>query len=94
MTNLPQELEKMREDITDTIDIYEVLEEFDYKFSKEDMNKRWVIFGGPRDALEMMNARKKTLEKDQTKFMDEMKLGQDEFKQTLDNLERTIQNFH
>lgn len=58
------------------------------------MNKRWMIFGGPRDVLEMMNARKKTLEKDQVKFMDEMKVAQDEFKQTIDNLERTIQNFH
>jgi len=70
----------MREEITDTIDIYEILEEFDYKFSAEDMNKRWVIFGGPRDVLELMNTRKKTLEKDQTKFMDDMKLAQEEFK--------------
>jgi dynein heavy chain len=54
----------MREDITETIEIYEVLEGFDYKFSKEDMNKRWVIFGGPRDVLELMSSRKKTLEKD------------------------------
>jgi dynein heavy chain len=40
------------------------LEEFDYKFTKDDMNKRWVIYGGPKEVLEIMNARKKTLEKD------------------------------
>jgi len=75
IANLPQELLKIQEEIAKTLDIYEILEEFDYKFSKEDMNKRWLIFGGPKEVLEIMQGRKKTLEKDQSKFSDEMKIA-------------------
>lgn len=34
------------------------------------------------------------MEKEKIKFLDDMKLNQEEFKETIDNLERTILNFN
>ena len=58
------------------------------------MNKKWLIVGGPKEVTQLMEQRKKTLDKDQVKFLDQMKILQEDFKATIDNLERTIQNFH
>ena len=75
-------------------DIYKILEGFRYRFSKEDMDKRWIIFGCPRDTNELVNKRRKEMEKEKVKFQEEMKLAQEEFKETIDNLERTIVDFN
>jgi len=94
MVNLPNELLKVQLEISKTTNIYSILESFNYRFSKEEMNKKWLIVGGPKETTNLMEQRKKTLDKDQVKFLDQMKNQQEEFKATIDNLERTIQNFH
>jgi dynein heavy chain, axonemal len=76
------------------VEIFGILEEFNYRFSSEDMNRRWTIFGGPKETMELVEQRKNVLEKEKVKFLEVMKVQQDEFKQTIENLERTIQNFH
>lgn len=45
-------------------DIYKILENFSFRFSKDDMDKRWNIFGGPAEILNLIENRKKELEKD------------------------------
>jgi dynein heavy chain len=94
MTNLPNELLKVQLEILKATQIYGILESFNYKFSKDEMNKKWLIVGGPKEVTQLMEQRKKTLDKDQVKFLDQMKILQEDFKATIDNLERTIQNFH
>ena len=94
MNNLPNEINKVQDDIKKTTQIYGILESFNFKFTKDEMNKKWFIIGGPKETYTLMEQRKKTLDKDQVKFLDNMKLQQEEFKATIDNLERTIQNFH
>lgn len=42
----------------------------------------------------MVEKRAKDLEKDKVKFLEEMKVQQEDFKETIDNLEITIKNFH
>jgi dynein heavy chain, axonemal len=86
-------LETLREEISSCLEIYDTLEEFNYKFSVEDLNKRWLIFGGPKDTFELIEQRKTMLEDYIQKFSDEMKTKQEEFKENLESLERTIQNF-
>ena len=54
------------------------------------MNKRWQIFGGPKEVMELMEQREKALEKEKVKFLDSMKEEQEEFKQGIETMERTI----
>lgn len=49
IANLPIELEKLKTDMNKVFDIYKIMEDFNYKFSTEEMNKRWNVFAGPRD---------------------------------------------
>ena len=79
MENLPNELVKVRQEINETVDIYRILEEFNHKFTKEDLNKKWMIFGGPKEVLELMDTRQNSLEKDKVRFLDVMKAEQEEF---------------
>jgi len=56
------------------------LEEFNFKFSKDDMNRRWQVFGNTKEVTELMDVRKNALEKDKVKFLDNMRNNQQEFK--------------
>lgn len=87
---VPQELEKQKVEMTKCFDIYKILEGFNYKFSKEDMDRKWTVFGSPKDTMELIAKRSKELEKEKLKFFDDMKLSQEEFRDVVDNLERTI----
>lgn len=94
MQNLPNELLKIDGDQKSSLEIYKILEEFNFKFSKEDMNKRWQVFGNTKEVTELMDVRKNALEKDKVKFLDNMRNNQQEFKQMVESLEQTIHNFH
>ena len=56
-------------------EVFKILDGFKYRFNKEDMDKRWIIFGCPRDTQELVIKRKKEMEKEKVKFQDEMKLA-------------------
>lgn len=53
-----------------------------------------MVFGCPKDTLDIVEKRKKELEKEKVKFLEEMKLQQDDFKEMCENIERTVTNFH
>ena len=80
MQNLPNELQKIDQEQKSSLDIYKTLEEFNYKFNKDDMNRRWQVFGNSKDVMELMDQRKNALEKDKVKFYENMKNNQTEFK--------------
>lgn len=73
MANMPNELEAMKVKMNSCFDIYKMLEGFNYRFSKEDLNRRWNIFGSPREILTMVEARKSQLDKLKARFADLMK---------------------
>ncbi len=62
MQDLPNLLDKIKIDMNKTFDIYKSLEEFNYRFTNEQMNKRWRVFGGPRDVMTVMQERKSKLD--------------------------------
>lgn len=49
MNNLPNELLKVQLEILKATNIYGILESFNYKFSKEELSKKWLIVGGPKE---------------------------------------------
>lgn len=67
----------MRLEMGKCFDIYKTLEDFNYRFNKEDLDKRWLIFSSPKELMELVEKRNKELEKEKTKFLDEMKLSQE-----------------
>ena len=91
---MPVELEAMKVKMNGCFDIFKMLEEFNYKFSKDEMQRRWNIFAAPREIQTMVDLRKGQIDKLKVKYAEEMKVAQEEFKETFENLERTIQNFH
>lgn len=93
MKNIPIEVEKLKVEQRRSFEIFKILEEFNYRFSKEDMDRKWNTFGAPKDTAELIEKREKELEKEQVKFEEEMKVGQEDFKDVIENLERTINNF-
>lgn len=70
MENMPSELEKMKVEMNKCFDIYKILEDFNWRFTNDEMNKRWNVFGAPKEISELIAERQKKLEKDSKKFQD------------------------
>lgn len=94
MTATPQELEKIKLEMAKCFDIYKILEGFEHRFSKDDMDRKWIIFGAGKEILELIEGRKKELDKDSVKFAEKMADEQTELKDRIDNLDQTIMNFY
>jgi len=73
MANIPVELDKIKVEMNKTFEVYTILENFNFRFSKDDMDKRWTIFGGPAEINTLIEKRLKELEKDKVKFQEAMK---------------------
>lgn len=41
MNNMPIEIEKLKVDMDKCFDIYKILEDFNHRFSNDEVNKRW-----------------------------------------------------
>jgi dynein heavy chain len=56
MAAVPTEIEKMSADIKNCMNIYEILNFFNYKFSDDDdYDKKWRVFGGPKETMEKID---------------------------------------
>jgi len=63
MENIPQDLSSFQDTIDDCLKTYDILEVYSYKFSnRKELDKRWEIFGAPKDLLELCERRKDELE--------------------------------
>ena len=52
MTGVPNEIEKLQKDIKETLNIYAILDIFNYKFNDdEDYGRKWKVFGSPLDTV-------------------------------------------
>jgi len=47
-------LEKIRREIDRMNEVYDLMETFEYKFSEEDYRKKWHVFAGPKEILELI----------------------------------------
>lgn len=93
IANLPIELEKLKTDMNKVFDVYKIMEDFNYKFTPDEMNKRWNVFAGPRDIKQLIAEREGKLDKLETKYAEDMKEEQDLFRLNYENLEQTIHGF-
>lgn len=56
-------MEKMKIEMNKCFGIFTILEQFNYKFSKEDIDRRWNVFGSPSEVLDLIDKRVKELDK-------------------------------
>jgi len=57
------------------MEVYELMEPFKYKFLPEDIQKRWLVFSGPKEVMELIESRNVVLEKEKITFMEAMKIS-------------------
>jgi len=56
MASVPNEIEKISGDIKSCTNIYEILNQFNYKFhDDDDYDKKWRLFGSPKDTVERID---------------------------------------
>lgn len=76
------------------MDIYNILDEFNYEFSNMDLDQKWWLFGSPQKVVSVIESQSQTLEKQKEQFVKAMEAEQEEFEETLDNLAITVGGFH
>lgn len=73
--------------------VFDMLDDFQFKIDKEDINKKFKIMGSIRDTEVMIDSREGMLEKEKVKFLEAMKVSQQEFKENMEQLDKTIKSF-
>ncbi len=54
-------MERMKAEMVKVFDVYKIMEEFKEKISKDEMDKKWIIFGKPKELLDLVEKRNKDL---------------------------------
>lgn len=91
--DVPTELENLQVQMEECMKIFDILDDFSFKIEKEDMNKKFKIMGSIRDTQMMIESREDMLEKEKVKFLEAMKVSQQEFKENMEQLDKTIKSF-
>lgn len=55
MTIIPFDLEKMKKEVEKSMEIYQIMEKYNYKFTEEELKKKWQVFGGPKETLKLID---------------------------------------
>lgn len=48
------------------------MEKFNFKFSEEEIKRKWQVFGGPKEIVKTIEAQKIVFEKEKLRFKDRM----------------------
>ena len=91
---VPNEVEKIQLDIQACLEIYQVLEDFQFRVSSDDLSKKWQVFGGPKEILDLVDTRKAVLDKERDKFQHSMLVAQEEFRTTIEQIDQQISSFY
>jgi dynein heavy chain len=71
--------------------IYDILDEFNHKFDNDtDYNRKWKLFGSPKEIIELIDRQSLYLEKEKDKLIAQMMGDQTAFNADIAQLETTI----
>lgn len=80
MAGVPNEIQKLKNDIATGMKIYGILEGFQYKFAdEEDYDRQWRLYGSPMETLGRIAKQGNFLDKEKDKFVNIMQQDQVEF---------------
>lgn len=75
------------------MEIYGILDNFNFEFSSNDLDQKWILFGAPQKIIGVIEQQSQVLEKQREAFVKSMEAEQEEFEETLDNLGITVSGF-
>ena len=93
MAQVPTEIEKKMIEIDEYLSKYRILEKFNYKFSTDDMERRWAVYGSPKKIMELIDLKQDDLEKNKAVFKEQMVEEQTEFREAIQDLENIVRSF-
>lgn len=93
INRLPQEIDRMKAEIEKNMYTFSILEKFNYKFSNDDLNKKWDLFGFPKKTFDLIANKTEELEKQKVEFQDHMATEQEDFRETIEDLENIVRTF-
>jgi dynein heavy chain len=90
MDKCDSELDKLQGEIAECMKIYEILDEFQYKFDEDDIKKKHGMQKSPKDTIDLIERQTLYLEKEKEKLINQMFGDQNNFKAEITQLETTI----
>jgi len=72
LTEIPGTIEKLKQDISNCMDIYSILDDFNYEFSGSDQEQKWYLFGAPQQIVSVVEQQSQILEKQKETFVKQM----------------------
>jgi hypothetical protein len=90
ISEIPATIAKLKDEIKQCMDIYGILDDFNFEFSGGDLDQKWHLFGSPQKIIGVIEEQSKVLEKQREAFVKAMEAEQDEFEETLDTLGITV----
>lgn len=93
ISEIPATIAKLREEINQCMDVYGILDDFNFEITGADQDQKWQLFGAPQKIQAVIEAQSQVLEKQAEAFKKAMEQEQDEFEETLDNLAITVGGF-
>lgn len=91
---IPGTIEKLKQEINGCMDIYGILDEFNFEFTSSDLDQKWYLYGSPQKVVQVIESQSQTLDKQKEQFVKAMEAEQEEFEETLDNLAITVGGFY
>lgn len=94
MSQAPQEIQKLNNDIASGRKVYGILEEFQFQFGEdEDFDRQWRLFGSPGDTFEKIQKQGNYLDKEKEKFINIMQSEQGDFDQKVNGIQTEVTAF-
>ena len=93
ISRVPAEIEKMKQEIEQNMSTFSILEKFQYRFTNDDMNKKWDLFGYPKKTADLNAVKSEELDKQKVLFQESMANEQEEFKEAIEDLENIVKTF-
>lgn len=93
ISEIPVVIAKLKEEIGQCMDIYNILDDFNQELSGGDMDQKWNLFGAPQKIIGVIEQQSQVLEKQREAFVKGMEAEQEEFEETLNSLEITVGGF-
>ncbi|XP_044079595.1 dynein axonemal heavy chain 1 isoform X1 [Siniperca chuatsi] len=93
MKQIPEQLKSYKELLAKTLSDYELIEEFCYCLSDEDVNKKWTAIGWPQRIINQMEAVAIQHVEDEERFHKIQLVDQNNFEDHLDSLQMLVAGF-
>ena len=94
IAGVPNDIEKLENEIKAGMQTYAILEQFGYKFADdEEYDKQWKLYGSPCETYEVVKAQRDKLEKEEHKMVNKMQQEQSEFDNKVIDLQQGVIGF-